>query len=301
MGSFNHSQHVVYDVIARICEMELEDISLDHDFEQLGIDSLMRQELSSELSKAFPALAYRFQELSRCNIVKDLVDIILEANVITSPRVHFRDDPPRTPISSEPTYLSSSATLVYHCDNTKSPVRRILANVLDMDEGSINDDSELDHIGLDSFASIEALHALRRDYNLEAPGNVFSGSRTVRDVEHQILKLEPSFLPSSSPRWSISGRLAQNPFKKMCDALSVNKPLVLLQGISSKLPPLILIHDGSGLTISYERLTNLNRRVWAISNPHFSTSDTWSSVVEMARFYADLIFNEIEGPMIVGG
>ncbi len=299
--SFSHSQHTVYNVIARICEMELEDISLDHDFEQLGIDSLMRQELSSELSKAFPALTYKFQELSRCNIVKDLVDIILEADVIASSRNHLRDDPPRTPISSGPTYLSSSATLVHHWGNTKSPVRRILANVLDMDEGSINDDSELDRIGLDSFASIEALHALRRDYNLEAPGNVFSGSRTVRDVEHQILRLEPSFLPSTSPGWPISSRLAQNPFKKMCDALSINKPLVLLQGISSKLPPLILIHDGSGLTISYERLTSLNRRVWAVSNPHFSTSDTWSSVVDMARFYVDLIFNEIEGPMIVGG
>lgn len=301
MTCFNQSKDEIYNIIARVCAMEPEDILLDHHFDQLGIDSLMRQQLSYELSKAFPAFAYNSQELSRCNIVKDLVDIVLAASAIAPPKNHFYTKSPRTPISLAPSYLSSSATLVHHWDNTSSPVRRILANVLDMDEGTINDDSELDHIGLDSFASMEALHALQREYNLEAPRSVFSGSRTVRDVEHQILKLEPSYLPSTSPGWSIPGRLAQNSFEKMCDALSVNKPLSLLQGVSSKLPPLILIHDGSGLTISYERLSSLNRRVWAISNPRFSTSDPWSGVVEMARFYADLIFNEIEGPMIVGG
>ncbi|KAF8182359.1 putative polyketide synthase [Pholiota molesta] len=292
------SKDMVCQLVARACEMNVDDIALDQDFDQLGIDSLMRVELSYELSKAFPTFGYSPQELSSCKNLKDLTDMILAQTTFNSPGHFGYRNAPHTPVSLTPSFFSSSGTLVHHME-ASSPVRRIFANILDMDEDAIKDDSELATLGLDSLASIEALHTLRQEYNLDIPGDLITNSRTIREVEHQMDKLEPSYFTNISQR--TTSLIPQTPFTKMCKALSVNQSLSLLQNVCSNLAPLVLIHDGSGLTVSYERLSKLNRRVWAISNPRFRSSEPWSSVVEMARSYANLIIDEIEGPIILGG
>ncbi|KAF9483554.1 ketoacyl-synt-domain-containing protein [Pholiota conissans] len=291
------SKEMICRLVAKACEMHPDDIPLDEDLDRLGMDSLMRLELSNELSNTFPTYDCRTQELSTCNTVADLINIIT-SQATTSPSEYFGcRDSPHTPINRFTGFFSPSGTLVQHTE-TNSPVKRIFANILDMDEDAIKDDSELASLGLDSLASIEALQTLRHEYNLEVPGDLINNSRTIRDVEHQMIELRPSFFPFMSPRKSLS---LQMPFTKTFNAISVDKPLSLLQNVSSNLAPLVLIHDGSGLVISYERLPTLNRRVWAISNPRFRTSETWPSVVEMAQAYANIIFDEIEGPVILGG
>ncbi|KAF3012567.1 hypothetical protein E8E14_002465 [Neopestalotiopsis sp. 37M] len=67
--------------------------------------------------------------------------------------------------------------------------------------------------------------------------------------------------------------------------------------------PLILIHDGGGTIFPYFRLGSLNRDVWAIHDPHFSTSDLWKGGIdEMAEHYMNSIKTAgIRGSVILGG
>ncbi|UNI16128.1 putative secondary metabolism biosynthetic enzyme [Purpureocillium takamizusanense] len=68
-------------------------------------------------------------------------------------------------------------------------------------------------------------------------------------------------------------------------------------------PPLVLIHDGGGTTFSYFMLGKLNRAVWAIENPEYSSGKAWAGGVdEMAHRYIDVIIEAgIRGAIILGG
>ncbi|KAF8962959.1 polyketide beta-ketoacyl-synthase [Flammula alnicola] len=291
---------LVREIVANACEIDPEEISMDEDLGRLGVDSLMRLEISYELSKTFPAFGSRPQEILPCKNIEALVHTILANTTPASPipERHVYQNFSQTPASSS--IFSSPQTLVHYTD-ASPPVKRIFAHILEIDEEAIRDDVELGSLGLDSLASIEAVHTLRQEYNLDIPGNLFNASQTIRDVERQVFKLEPSYFPFSLPDETFSNLTSQRPFPKSCKALCFNKSLSLMQNSNSSLAPLVLIHDGGGLAVSYERISKLNRSVWTISNPRFATSEPWAGVVQMAQAYANLIFNEIEGPVILGG
>jgi hypothetical protein len=65
--------------------------------------------------------------------------------------------------------------------------------------------------------------------------------------------------------------------------------------------PLLLVHDGSGLINSYNRLPALHRNVWAIRDPAVTTGAKWDSLDAMATAYAEYALEAIPGPLIVGG
>lgn len=66
--------------------------------------------------------------------------------------------------------------------------------------------------------------------------------------------------------------------------------------------PLVLIHDGGGTIFNYYFLSDLDRPVFGIANPHFDTKEPWPSLDAMAGLYAGWIKDEIKaGPVILGG
>lgn len=67
--------------------------------------------------------------------------------------------------------------------------------------------------------------------------------------------------------------------------------------------PLVLIHDGGGTIFPYLRLGSLNRDVWAIHDPNWSTSELYEGGLdEMAGIYIDFIKNVgIRGSILLGG
>ncbi|KAH7025263.1 Alpha/Beta hydrolase protein [Microdochium trichocladiopsis] len=67
--------------------------------------------------------------------------------------------------------------------------------------------------------------------------------------------------------------------------------------------PLVLIHDGGGTVFGYFSLGNLKRKVWGVSNPHYSTAEPWAGGMdEMADHYIALIEKAgIRGPVLLGG
>ncbi|PGH05288.1 hypothetical protein GX51_03009 [Blastomyces parvus] len=68
-------------------------------------------------------------------------------------------------------------------------------------------------------------------------------------------------------------------------------------------PPLVLIHDGGGTTVSYCYLDSLERAVYGIQNPRLYSGQPWDhGLPEMARVYADLILSVVpSGPLLLGG
>jgi acyl carrier protein len=62
-------------------------------------------------------------------------------------------------------------------------VKQLLAGILDISVNDIADDADFDDLGLDSLTSIEALGALKSEFNLELPGDFFHSYKTARAVQ----------------------------------------------------------------------------------------------------------------------
>ena len=67
--------------------------------------------------------------------------------------------------------------------------------------------------------------------------------------------------------------------------------------------PLVLIHDGGGLSVSYCYLGPLDRDVYGIQNPHFFSAEPWKDgVPEMGQVYAKIVQSAVpSGPILLGG
>jgi pimeloyl-ACP methyl ester carboxylesterase len=87
---------------------------------------------------------------------------------------------------------------------------------------------------------------------------------------------------------------APNPIQIQLAPLDEGKP---------RLPPLILVHDSTGTTVSYFALRDLERDVWAIHDPNHWEATAWEGGVDdMASYYVQLVKAAgILGPVILGG
>jgi len=68
--------------------------------------------------------------------------------------------------------------------------------------------------------------------------------------------------------------------------------------------PLILIHDGGGTTFAYFTIGRLERDVWAIHSPTFTSAQPWEGGMDgMAKHYIELIEKVagIKGKILLGG
>jgi iterative type I PKS product template protein len=287
----------VIKVITEACSADPKDISIDLEVERLGIDSLMLLKLSYDLSKIFPGFGYPSRELSKCRTIRDVVDAV--ATFVSGGSPHEHSVYPFSPAASS-SMVSTPRTMV-HTPGGSPCVKKIFAHILEVDEEDIQEDTRLSLLGLDSLSSIEAIHTLRHEYGVNVPGDLLSSPQaTIRDINSQISGLETSPFPFGFQRRSPKQGLGDS-FNRMNNALYQKKSISLLQNSSSNRTPLVLIHDGSGLTVSYERLAGLDRRVWGIANPRFASSEPWGGLLQMAKTYSSLIFDEIDGPVILGG
>ncbi|KAF8157842.1 polyketide beta-ketoacyl-synthase [Crassisporium funariophilum] len=296
----------VIQIVINACGMDTRIVSIHDDLNHLGIDSLMRLDLVADLSEAFPGIIVH-QQLSTCNNIQDITNILC-GELLISPRdccdTHNLD-------AHCSSFLSSPETLVAEeqiCIDPNSSVKRIFANILEVDEGTIFDDVNLDSLGLDSLTSIEAIHRLRSECNLLLPSNFFEIDRTIHDI--QLFRFEQEVLISES----LGNKVENTPVIRKHvhgsprDSMSnltrpsgVEQPLVSLQVAVTCKAPLVLIHDGSGLTRSYRHIRSLGRNVWGINNPYFGNSRPWQSIVQMAACYANCIAETIQGPVLLGG
>ncbi|GLB38792.1 putative polyketide synthase [Lyophyllum shimeji] len=291
----------VIDIVSRTCDVKADEMDRNTDLASLGVDSLMSIEIFSHLGRIFPHANLNAHTLSFCTTV---ADIIQEVSAKLNSSNAFGTDTPTTAFSG----TSTPRTLVPD-DSLSEPshllvdgepdVKRILASVLDIALQDLTDDVDFELLGLDSLTSIEALHALKTEFGLDLPNNLFTTFRTVQTLRSYLASHH--YKRPELDMASESTKTASATVNTLVSAFRLDTVPLPIQTSGSERLPLFLIHDGSGLVNYYERLSPMGRPVWAIHNPNFLSTRPWHSLKDMATAYADYINRQTTGPVLLGG
>ena len=182
-------------------------------------------------------------------------------------------------------------------DTCQSDVKALLAAVLGLEVEELREDVDLELLGLDSLASIEAHHALQSHFAMLLPSDLFTTHTSANAVESFItsrLLLASCETDSDS---ADTARPTADPIADCPETLPVPVQRTRLPGRA----PLLLIHDGSGLVSYIRNLPSLGRDLWGIHNPYFIDGRPWESVVSMAAEYAKYTIKAGLGPVLLGG
>lgn len=186
-----------------------------------------------------------------------------------------------------------------------------MAGVLGVPLDGMRDNANFDDLGLDSLTSIEALHTLKLEFGLKLPNDLFSRCSTSSSLQSfissqlsAIEKAKSIVTPPESPVFPLTPNeftLSDSPFSQILHLDSIPSPLQepILDSYGST--PLFMIHDGSGLINHYDRLSDIQRPLYGIPNPHFLSSRPWPNLAAMAAQYARYISDITTGPVIIGG
>ena len=204
--------------------------------------------------------------------------------------------------------LSSTSALQVRQPNVgdnarRSDVKTLLAEVLGLEPSKLPEDANLESLGLDSLASIEAHHALQSHFGVMLPGNLFVTHISARAVQTFISGHLLACSKSLDAK-EYSGPLCIHRVVDHSDPTRFLEsiPISVQQAERPGTTPLILIHDGSGLVEYTRSLSSLGRDLWGIYNPNFMNSQPWESVVSMATEYARYTRETVRfGPVILGG
>ncbi|OAX36486.1 putative polyketide synthase [Rhizopogon vinicolor AM-OR11-026] len=184
---------------------------------------------------------------------------------------------------------SSPDTLVSD-DDTGTRIRYIIAQVLGLPTLDIHNHSDFKSLGLDSLSSLEALQALKTEFNVDLPHNTFAYCSTIASL-NSFLDSPPS--PVLERNRTSTETLRLTSFDTRLARLQVKQDKTAV--------PLLLIHDGSGLTSHYESLLPLHREVFALANPRLITGGKWETLEQMAESYTDVVLGAIPDQIIIGG
>lgn len=281
-------------LVAAACNVDQSDVKANADFSFIGVDSLMSIEIAQGLRNMFPETKLDIRDLCRCRTVEQLVDEI-RATLLT-PITSTTVTRSASGASSPRTLVFDDSRFVYPNSNPERySVKELISSVLDININDIRDDQELQLLGLDSLTTIEALHELRKQFGLDVPSNLFALCNTIHALQDYF------DIHCRASRKHVESK-SEGPFNVL-PALCLDMIPYPLQvpNLPSDRTPLILIHDGSGLTTYYDRLTSLDRAVWTINNPHFETADPWDSISKMAGYYADCVRHLEQPSIILGG
>jgi iterative type I PKS product template protein len=180
----------------------------------------------------------------------------------------------------------------------RSDVKTLLADVLGLELSKLPEDANLESLGLDSLASIEAHHALQSHFGVVLPGNLFATHISARAVQTFISGRLLACSKSCSGSRCIHRVVDHSDPTHFLESI----PISVQQAERPGTTPLILIHDGSGLVEYIRSLSSLGRDLWGIYNPNFMNSQPWESVVSMATEYAKYTRETVRfGPVLLGG
>jgi len=134
----------------------------------------MSIEIFGKLEESLPNGALDATVLSHCHSISDIVKHI---PISSAPPSESSDSSsPRTLVAVE---LPEPPRL-----NVDGPdVKQLLASILDISVKDITDDADFEDLGLDSLTSIEALGALKGEFDIDLPGEFFHSYKTARAVQ----------------------------------------------------------------------------------------------------------------------
>ncbi|KAG1818621.1 putative polyketide synthase [Suillus subaureus] len=279
----------IRDIIAQVLGLPTADIQDHSDFKSLGLDSLSSLEalhaVKTELKVDLPHDA--FESYSTIASLSTLLDKSHppEKSVERTPQKSLERPQPPPARSAESTETVSDS-------DRRIRMRGIIAEVLGLPLSDVEDDSDFKSLGLDSLSSLEALHALKSDLNIDLPHDTFESYSTIASLS--------AFLDRSSSPKKSSGRSRAS--TRTLQPASFDNRMSQLQFSKDEVAvPLLLIHDGSGLISHYNRLMPLHRDVFALSNPCLITGGKWESVEQIAESYANVVLGAKSDQIIIGG
>ena len=191
-------------------------------------------------------------------------------------------------------------------DNTcQSDVNALLAAILGLELEELREDVDLELLGLDSLASIEAHHALRSHFAISLPSDLFTTHTSARAIQSFITSRLPASRNSDYGSTHSRANSADTTHRKALRSEHADCPNTLPISVQrTKQPgrvPLLLIHDGSGLVTYIRNLPSLGRDLWGIYNPYIINGRPWESVISMAAEYAKYTTEAGLGPILLGG
>ncbi|KAG2066907.1 ketoacyl-synt-domain-containing protein [Suillus decipiens] len=274
-------------VIAEVLGLPLSDIEDDSDFKSLGLDSLSSLEvlyaLKTDLNIDLPHDAFETH-----STIASLNAFFGKSH---SPAKSVERAPQQSLERSQPSQARSVESETVSNGDRSIRIKGIIAEVLGLPLSDVEDDSDFKSLGLDSLSSLEVLHALKTDLNIDLPHDAFETHSTIASLNASFDKSSPK---KSSGRSSTSTRTLQPAsFDTRMSQLQFNK--------GESAVPLLLIHDGSGLINHYNRLMPLQRNLFALSNPCLITGGKWESVEQIAESYANAVINAKTDQIIIGG
>lgn len=280
----------VTEVVSSVCKIDLALLDVHADLASLGVDSLLFIEITDKLHSMIPNVQPNPQALTLCHTIAEI------AEVMSQPAI-----PERIPTSVSTTKGTDSidAGIVHK----KEDIKNVLAAVLGLSANEIDDSTDLNTLGLDSMASMEALYVLNHNLGYDLPHNILASCATVQAIQSFI----SGRLPATISDCAVDASEALTPTidpESIVKAYKLGKVPVPIQKASSRGHlPLFLIHDGSGLVNYYNRLSPLGREVWGIHNPHFLSENPWpwDSLESMAAEYADYVMHLTSDPVVIGG
>jgi len=285
----DHTPEVIK-IISTACGIDPSTVTPSSDLRSLGVDSLLSMEITYKLQKS-PAISFRCSSsaLALCHTVADVISLI----------------PPQ---SGSPVMVRkrASSTVSLLAISEEENIHHLLADTLGVEWSKLGMMDDLGSHGLDSLSAAEVLRTLKDEFHLSLPQDFFEKYRTVAQVQAQIWQHSaantsrtPALTHSSSSRNSVPS-LASTASVASVDSCVLVRSTYLPTAACTA--PLFMIHDGSGLINSYERMGEIGRPFYGIMDPHFGTRESWADMQSIGREYARLIAGQSGGgPVILGG
>ncbi|KAK7036095.1 Non-reducing polyketide synthase tera [Favolaschia claudopus] len=304
---------IVLNIVSTACDMTGPSVELNNDLALLGMDSLMSIELLGSLRASFPGVHLDAHSLASCLTVADICRVV--CTELSSTTVHAAKlmSPLLSEAMSSPRTLFEEVTVQ---DDGSLDIIRILSTILEVHVDNIHVDTDLVALGLDSMSSIELVYAIKNESGLEMSTSVLSSCTTPRAIQAYVSRAvcatKPALVTTAaklmSPIDPLSHPAATSaPYserlRRLTAALRLDTvPVPIQTEKTSGRLPLFLIHDGSGLVDYYDRLAFLDRALWGIHNPRFTTGQPWDSLVDMAAAYVECVLGTASsGPLLLGG
>ena len=298
-------------IIAGICGTEASSVKSDMELEALGIDSLMMFDLESQIRERADG-AFTSDELTACTTVGDVEALLSSKGTSSTPSFEQLPTPVETPFDEPKALLAGPS------------VSSVIAETCGPSKATLAADTELESLGIDSLMMFELEERLQAVFGADFDSQGLTSCKTVGDVEQLVSrdgKSSTASTASSAPSSALSSAPSSPPELKtpatppqagsslsavhndLTKRFKIDDSLTRIQPGKGRAgpPPLILIHDGSGISMKYRNIQPLDRELWGMSNPKIFTEDTWEDLSSMASAYAAKISLTIAGPCILGG
>ena len=186
-------------------------------------------------------------------------------------------------------------------------VIEIISAACGLDPATITPSSNLRSLGIDSLLLMEIAHKLQKSsaISFRCSSSTLAICHTVADVISLTASRAGSPVAVRKRASSTVSLLTINEKESIGSIAPINS-CVLVRGThqptASRAAPLFMVHDGSGLINSYERMGDIGRPFYGIKDPYFGTGGSWADISSMGREYARIISGQFDSePVILGG